>query len=265
MPGRKLEFMKVVILAGGLGSRISEETAEKPKPMVLIGEYPILWHLIEIFRMQGCKDFVIALGYKGEIINNWLSGLFQLIESYFDKTSKSYVKVFENPPKADFRITTLDTGLETQTGGRIKKCFEFLEDEHAIFTYGDGLANVNIADLLNFHLGHGGFATVTGVRPPARFGSIEFVNEKVIHFGEKEQASSGWINGGFFVLERQVANFIKDYMEPFETGALPRLVQAGQLMCYRHEGFWKPMDTLREKHEFDQLALLNPLPWLMKY
>jgi glucose-1-phosphate cytidylyltransferase len=231
--------MKTIILAGGLGTRISEETDSKPKPMVLIDEYPILWHVMNIYASQGFDDFVIATGYKGEVIHDWV----QTLDTEWD-------------------IQTLDTGSETQTGGRIKKCMQFIPNERFFVTYGDGLANVNLKSLLDFHAHQGRKATVTAVRPPARFGVLESVNGQVTNFGEKRQADSGWINGGFFVLESNVEADIYALEEPFETGALPRLVKQQQLTAFHHEGFWQPMDTLRERNLLSDYSKLDPVPWL---
>ena len=232
--------MKVVILAGGLGTRISEETVDKPKPMVLIKNRPILEHLIETFSRQGLNDFIIAVGYKRQIIESWAKGI----------TSE-----FQN-------ISTVDTGLETQTGGRIKRIMQKYPGERILVTYGDGLANINISSLLKFHQAHGGLATVTAVHPPARFGYLHMDGGAVTHFGEKNQSDAGWINGGYFVLEPTVVKYIDGDEEPFETGALPRLVKESELFAYRHEGFWQPMDTLREKHDLELLAELEIPPWL---
>jgi len=231
--------MKAIILAGGLGTRISEETGDKPKPMVLLDDKPILWHLMNIYARQGVTDFVIATGYLGNIIHNWVDEL-----------------------HSPWKITALDTGLDTLTGGRIKKCLEFVGHEPVFATYGDGLGNVNISSLLNFHKQQGRLATVTAVRPPARFGLLESSNGLVTNFTEKNQADGGWINGGFFVLEPNVKDYILQDMEPFETGALPKLVSGSNLSAYHHEGFWQPMDTLREKQELAKMAISGKPPWL---
>ena len=231
--------MKTVILAGGFGTRLSEETDVKPKPMVEIGGRPMLWHIMNIFARQGLTDFVIATGYKGEIIHKWVAEL-------------------DEP----WQVNALDTGLNTQTGGRIKIALESIGGEQAIATYGDGLANVNISALIRRHEQSELMATVTAVRPPARFGVLESSNGVVTHFGEKNQADAGWINGGFFVLNPRVGNYITGPAEPFETGALPRLVKESELGVYYHEGFWKPMDTLREKEELCNFAVSGAPPWL---
>jgi glucose-1-phosphate cytidylyltransferase len=230
--------MKAIILAGGLGTRISEETDTKPKPMVLLDDKPIIWHLMNSFALQGVNEFVIATGYLGHVIHDWVNQL-----------------------ESDWNVEALDTGSNTMTGGRIRQCMEHIGDERAFATYGDGLGNVNIKNLLKFHTQQGRLATVTAVRPPARFGVLESHNGLVTHFGEKRQADAGWINGGYFVIENQVLDFIHSDDEPFETGALPRLVENEQLSSYEHSDFWQPMDTLREKNELAKLSsLINP-PW----
>jgi glucose-1-phosphate cytidylyltransferase len=232
--------LKVVILAGGLGTRISEETADKPKPMVLIGGKPILWHIMSIYAQQGLNDFVIATGYKGEIISKWVDSL-----------------------EMNWNIEAVDTGLETQTGGRIKVCMDLYPGERMLATYGDGVGNINIKHLLTFHESHGKLATLTAVRPPARFGYLDMINGQVLHFGEKNQSDAGWINGGYFVLEPQVSGYIKTASEPFEIGALPKLAGEGELMAFEHGGFWQPMDTLREKQDLEKLAHEGNPPWLI--
>ena len=234
--------MKVIILAGGLGTRLSEETEDKPKPMVLIDDKPILWHLMNIFASQGLTEFILALGYKAEVIQNWVSNSQDIPLSW--------------------NVVGLETGLNTQTGGRIAQCMDLVPGERVMATYGDGLANIPISTLLSFHETHGRMATLSAVRPPARFGYLHSENGLVTHFGEKNQSDEGWINGGFFVLEPNVANYVHDDSEPFEVGALPRLVSEGQLMAYHHEDFWQPMDTLREKNELSRYALQTPPPWL---
>ena len=233
--------MKIIILAGGLGTRISEETSDKPKPMVLLDDKPILWHLMNIFAVQGFNDFVIAVGYKGNVIQDWVRS----IESFYP-----------------WNITVLDTGVSTQTGWRIARCMEVFPEERVIATYGDGLANISIRNLLEFHKDHGKRATVTAVRPPARFGHLEIVENQVVHFGEKNQSDVGWINGGFFILEPAVISYISSDDEPFETGALPKLAAEKNLMAFQHQGFWQPMDTLREKHDLQKLIAKSNPPWL---
>jgi glucose-1-phosphate cytidylyltransferase len=232
--------MKVIILAGGLGTRISEETETKPKPMVLLDDQPIIWHLMNIYATQGYDDFIIATGYKGEVISDWV-----------DTTLNE-----------KWKVKAFDTGPNTMTAGRIKKCMDLVPGERVMVTYGDGLGNVNIKKLINFHEVKGRKATVTAVRPPARFGVLETDDGLVKHFGEKNQADAGWINGGFFVLESDVANMISSDSDLFETNTLPALTEMNQLAAYGHEGFWQPMDTLREREILASYAQdSNPI-WL---
>jgi len=234
--------VKVIILAGGFGTRISEETENKPKPMVLLDNMPIVWHVMNIYATQGFTDFVIATGYRGEVIRDWVKNL-----------------------DTAWRVEALDTGLETQTAGRIRQAFECINEDTCLVTYGDGVGNVNIRELLEFHRHHGRLATVTAVRPPARFGVIQSSNGVVSEFGEKNQADAGWINGGFFVLEKRVLEKIESDSQPFESEVLPRLVHAKQLMAFHHKGFWQPMDTLREKNELATLAKTGTPPWIMGF
>ena len=231
--------MKVIILAGGLGTRISEETADKPKPMVLIAGKPMLWHIMSIFAKQGFNEFILATGYKTEVIESWIETV-----------------------KEPWDIKALNTGLNTQTGGRILECMKSVPGERVFATYGDGLGNINLKALIDFHDHQGKLATVTAVRPPARFGVLESQNGLVVRFGEKNQVDAGWINGGFFVFEPQVASHIYGLDEPLESGALPRLVEERQLVAYHHDGFWQPMDTLREKEEIEKLSQESMPPWL---
>lgn len=232
--------MKVIILAGGLGTRISEETETKPKPMVLLDDKPIIWHLMNIYATQGYDDFIIATGYKGEVISNWV-----------DSTLNE-----------KWKVRAFDTGTNAMTAGRIKKCMELVPGERVMVTYGDGLGNVDIKKLIEFHESKGKKATVTAVRPPARFGVLENENGLVKHFGEKNQADAGWINGGFFVLESEVANMINSDLDLFETQTLPELTENNQLAAYNHEGFWQPMDTLREREILANYAQEARPPWL---
>ena len=237
--------MKIIIIAGGLGTPIAEETEDKPKPMVLINDKPIIWHLMNIFCVQGFNEFIISTGYKSEVIENWVRN--------------SKIHDSNNNP---IDINTINTGLNTQTGGRISEVMKTLLGERVIATYGDGLANISIKKLLAFHNSHGKLASVTAVRPPARFGYMKIDKNEVTHFGEKNQSDEGWINGGFFVLEPKVNDFVESVNEPFESGALVRLAKESQLMAYHHEGFWQPMDTLREKKELEKDAQLATPSWL---
>lgn len=231
--------MKTIILAGGLGTRISEETENKPKPMVLIDDKPLIWHVMNIYASQGYDDFIIAAGYKAEIIQDWVKNL-----------------------ESNWRVTAIDTGLTTMTGGRIRRCIDHFPEDRYFVTYGDGVGNVNLKLLLEFHVQRDKLATVTAVRPPARFGVLDIVGGVVKHFGEKNQTDSGWINGGFFVIENRVKSYIRGDDDLFETGPLPKLTEDNQLSAYQHDGFWKPMDTLREKRELQDLSRLNTPPWL---
>jgi glucose-1-phosphate cytidylyltransferase len=253
--------MKAIVLAGGLGSRISEETTSKPKPMVSINDEPILSHIFRIYAKQGITDFVVALGYKGEVILDWLQ------KQAVDKKANSHVISLDLNSRSEQKrsiqisVEAVETGLYTQTGGRILKCMNLYPDQTMLATYGDGLANVSISKLLEFHNSATKLCTVTAVRPAARFGFLEIEDGVVSHVGEKDQADSGWINGGYFVLDPRVRNYIEDDSEPFETGALPRLVKENQLAAYQHFGFFKPMDTFREKNELEEMARRETPPW----
>jgi len=233
--------MQVVILAGGYGTRLSEETDLIPKPMVRIGNIPILQHIMNFYSGFGHKDFVVALGYKAEVIID-----------YFGTTQN-----------LGLNIKLVDTGLDTSTGGRIKKLEDQL-DEEFMLTYGDGLSNVNINDLIDHHQRFGKIATVTAVRPPARFGTIEISNGVVTKFAEKDPQDAGWINGGFFCLNKKVCNFISDSTTSFESEPLNHLVEIHELSAFEHHGWWQPMDTLRDKRTLESLWDKGESPWLMK-
>ena len=254
--------MKVIILAGGLGTRISEETENKPKPMVLIDDKPILWHIMNIFGTQGFDDFVLALGYRSEIVKRWLIDLNELDGDITVDVHSKQVKHLSKVSSSTWNVTALETGLNSQTGGRIARCMKTLPNQRVLVTYGDGLANVSIKRLLEFHESHGKLATVTSVHPPARFGHLHSEDGLVTSFGEKNQSDTGWINGGFFVLEPQVLDYIESDLDSFEASVLPKLVQQRQLMTFQHDGFWQPMDTLREKRDLSALALQTPPPWM---
>jgi glucose-1-phosphate cytidylyltransferase len=230
--------------------------------MVLVDDKPILWHLMNIFSTQDFNEFVLALGYRSEVIKRWLIDLNDLNGDITINTQNKQVTHLSDNRNYSWRVTALETGLNTQTGGRIAQCMRAFPGERVIATYGDGLANINLAQLIAFHESHGKLATVTAVRPPARFGYMQLDGNTVSHFGEKNQSDEGWINGGFFVLEPEVFDFIQGNSEPFESGALPRLVEVNQLMAFHHPGFWQPMDTLREKQDLSRLAAQSPPPWL---
>jgi glucose-1-phosphate cytidylyltransferase len=254
-------MMKAVILAGGLGSRLSEETVAKPKPMVEIGGKPILWHIMHIFSAYGVNEFVLALGYRSEVIKEYFLNFFALNNNISLDLASGKTTIHEgNQPR--WKVHLVDTGLMTQTGGRLRRVKPWLGDEETfMMTYGDGVADVDIRALLRFHESHGKLATVTTVRPPARFGSILFDGARVSEFSEKPQAGEGWINGGFFVLNRKAIDFVGDDTSVWERAPMERLASEGELMAYRHEGFWQPMDTLREKKLLDDLWANGTAPW----
>ncbi len=242
--------MKVLILAGGKGSRFREETDIKPKPMIEINGKPIIFHIIEHYVNYGYKDFVILGGYK-------LNYFFEYFEN-LNFTKKD--NVFTT--KENLRITILDTGVDTATGGRIKRAEDLINEENFLLTYGDGLSSVNIEELVNFHIKNNRIATVTAVRPPARFGSLTINDDIVTSFGEKVQSKEGWINGGFFVLNKKIFNFLKDDETIFEQFPLEELAKTANLLAYKHKGFWYPIDTIREKEIVESLFKDDKLPWL---
>jgi glucose-1-phosphate cytidylyltransferase len=256
--------MKTVILAGGLGTRLSEETDVRPKPMVEIGGIPILVHVMRIYAAAGFEEFVVALGYKGTAVKEYFRD-FGLHNSDLELRlgQPDPIILHENGGLPNWHIVLADTGGGTETGGRIKRLEHWLGDEERFFlTYGDGVADIDIRLLLEFHKSHGKIATVTAVRPPARFGDIAFNGSDLVdHFGEKTQAGAGWINGGFFVLERAALDYISGDDAIWEREPLERLAADGQLAAYRHEGFWQPMDTLREKRLLEELWASGRAPW----
>lgn len=252
--------MKVVILAGGLGTRLAEDTAVKPKPMVEIGGKPILWHIMNIYAAHGFRDFIVACGYKGELIKEYFSH-FYLHHADVTFDLREGGEAVQNRRGPDWRVSLTDTGVRTQTGGRIKRLQPWIGVECFMMTYGDGVGNVNLENLVKFHRAHGRLATVTAVRPPSRFGGLVFNGDQVIEFSEKPQIGEGWINGGFMVLEPGVFDFIKGDETAFEREPMERLAAEGQLMAYRHQGFWQPMDTLREKQLLEELWQSGKAPW----
>jgi len=253
--------MKTIILAGGLGTRLSEETVVKPKPMVEIGGHPMLWHIMNIYAHFGHEEFVVALGYKGELIKDYFLRFNAMNSDLSVDLASGAARVHDGNP-IRWKVHLVDTGQDTQTGGRIRRLGAWLEeDEDFMMTYGDGVADVDIPALLAFHRGHGRLATVTAVRPPARFGGITFEGDRVVGFAEKPQVGEGWINGGFFVLNRKVLDFIPDDRTLWEKEPLERLTAEGQLMAYRHEGYWQPMDTVREKNLLEDLWRGGRAPW----
>jgi len=251
--------MKVVILAGGLGSRLAEETELKPKPMVEIGERPLLWHIMKIYAHYGFTEFFIALGYKGEMIKRYFLDYFSLNGNMTLQLSSGQVNKYTNRCE-DWTVHLMDTGIDTLTGGRLKRLEPYLRDDTFMLTYGDGVSNVDLHRLLQFHHEHNCIATVTAVRPPARFGEIIFENDLVTSFEEKPQIGEGWINGGYFVFEQAIFNYLDGDQTNLEADALPRLAADHQLSAYRHGGFWQCMDTLREKRLLENLWH-NEKPW----
>ena len=252
--------MKVAILAGGLGTRLSEETSLKPKPMVEIGERPVLWHIMQIYAAQGLREFVVALGYKGEVIKDYFVNYRLRASSLTVSLATGEVSVHDRECE-DWVIHLLDTGLHTETGGRVKRLSQFMRGERFMLTYGDGVANIDVHRLLAFHTAQGKLATVTAVRPPARFGAIAIEDDLVAGFEEKPQAGEGWINGGFFVLEPGIAEYVEGDEIIWEREPMRRLAQDKQLAVYQHEGFWQCMDTLRDVRLLEQLWQNGTAPW----
>ncbi len=252
--------MKTVILAGGRGTRIAEETGLRPKPMVEIGGKPLLWHIMHIYAAHGFKDFLVACGYRGEMIKEYFRNVYLHNNDYVINLRDGSLNVLNGGP-IDWQVGVIDTGLDTQTGGRIRRLRQWIGDSTFMVTYGDGLANVDIGALVRFHCSHGRLATVTAVRPPARFGALRLDGDEVMEFSEKPQVGEGWINGGFFVLEPRVLDYLEEDQSILEREPLERLAADNQLMAFRHEGFWQPMDTLREKELLESLWSSGCAPW----
>jgi glucose-1-phosphate cytidylyltransferase len=252
--------MKVAILAGGRGSRLAEETEIKPKPMVEIGGRPILWHIMKIYDQYGFSDFVVALGYKGEVIKKYIVDYGHLNSDLrVDLATGEVHKKSKN--NTNWTVELIDTGLNTNTGGRIKRLKDHLNNGTFMLTWGDGVSNININELLTFHRSHGKLATLTAARPPARYGHMSFDGDRIISFQEKPQIGEGWINGAFFVLEPQIFDYIDGDDTQFEKEPLEGLARDGQLMAYKHDGFWQCMDTLRERHILELLWERDDCPW----
>ena len=254
--------MKAVILAGGLGTRLSEETEVKPKPMVEIGGKPILWHIMKIYSSFGVNDFVVCLGYKGYVIKEYFANYFLHMSDVTFDMSNNNMEVHQASAEP-WRVTLIDTGDNTMTGGRLKRVAAYLDDRDFCFTYGDGVADVDIGKLIEFHRSRGSLATVTSVQPPGRFGSLVIENNSVSGFVEKPQGDGGWINGGFFILSPKVIDYIDDDSTVWERGPLERLAREGELSAYKHTGFWHPMDTLRDKLILEQLWTDGNASWKM--
>jgi len=252
--------MKVAILAGGHGTRLAEETEIKPKPMVEIGGKPILWHIMMIYAQQGFQDFVVALGYKGEIIKKYMVDYCAISSNLTVNMKNGEVKLHQGG-NLDWKVDLIDTGLHTQTGGRIKRLAPYVNNETFLLTWGDGLADINLPKLLKFHKSHGKLATLTAVRPPARYGHLELKGDAIEEFSEKPQTGEGWINGAYFVLEPEIFDYIDGDDTQWEKEPLENLAKDGQLMAYKHKSFWQCMDTLREKYILQKYWDSGQAPW----
>lgn len=252
--------MKTVILAGGLGTRISEETHLRPKPMIEIGGYPILWHIMKIYSAFGLNDFIICLGYKGYMVKEYFSNYFlHMSDVTFDFADNSMEVHRRNAEP--WRVTLIDTGEQTQTGGRLKRVRKYLDEEDFCFTYGDGLGDVNVRELIEFHYQQKTLATVTAIQPPGRFGALDVQQNRIVRFDEKPHGDGTWVSGGFFVLSIKVLDYIEGDHTSWEKAPLERLAKEGQLAAYKHSGFWKPMDTQRDKMQLEELWNTGKAPW----
>ncbi|MFL9501571.1 glucose-1-phosphate cytidylyltransferase [Rhodopseudomonas palustris] len=253
--------MKAVILAGGLGSRLAEETEIKPKPMVEIGGKPILLHIMRMYSAHGINDFIICLGYKGYVIKEYFSNYALHMSDVTIDFSNQKMEVHQSFAEP-WRVTLVETGEKSMTGGRLRRVKKYLDPEEPFcFTYGDGVSDVDIGRLIHFHKSHGKLATVTAVQPPGRFGSMEMEDNRVFNFLEKPRGDGGWINGGFFVLQPKAVDYIEDDETIWEQGPLRKLASDGELMAYQHDGFWQPMDTLRDKQLLEALWSSGSAPW----
>ena len=254
--------MKVVILAGGFGTRISEESHLKPKPMVEIGDKPILWHIMKLYSHYGYNDFVICCGYKQHMIKEWFADYYlHSCDITFDFTQENKMIVHNNITEP-WKVTLVDTGLHTMTGGRVKRVKEYLNDEPFFLTYGDGVSDVNIPELLEFHKKNGKIATLTSVQPMGRFGALDIMEDgQISNFKEKKKEDSGWINAGLMVMEPEIMNYISGDRTVFEKESLVEVARDGQLDAYRHNGFWQCMDTLSEKNKLEEMWKSGNAPW----
>lgn len=253
--------MKAVILAGGLGTRISEETSVKPKPMVEIGGRPILWHIMKIYSSHGIHDFIVCCGYKGYVIKEYFANYFLHMSDVTFDMQNNQMEVHQRKAEP-WRVTLVDTGENTQTGGRLKRVEEYVKDEEMFcFTYGDGVADIDVTSQLDFHRQHGRMATVTAVQPPGRYGALDMHGSSVKGFKEKPKGDGGWINGGFFVLSPRSIDYISGDETSWESLPLVRLAADSQLMAFEHHGFWQPMDTLRDKLQLEELWQSGRAPW----
>lgn len=252
--------MKAVILAGGLGTRLSEETSLRPKPMVEVGGKPILWHIMKLYSAHGVNDFIICCGYKGYVIKEYFANYFLHMSDVTFDMSHNKMEVHQQHAEP-WRVTLVDTGDETMTGGRLKRARRYLDDEDFCFTYGDGVSDVDISKLISYHSREGKLATITAVQPPGRFGALDIEGDKILSFKEKPHGDGAWINGGFFVLSPKVIDYIEGDDTIWERSPMERLAQDGQMNAFYHDGFWQPMDTLRDKHHLDDLWLSGEAPW----
>jgi glucose-1-phosphate cytidylyltransferase len=252
--------MKAIILAGGLGTRISEETSVRPKPMVEIGGKPVLWHIMKNYSTHGINDFVICCGYKGYVIKEYFANYFLHMSNITFDMQNNKMEVHQQSAEP-WRVTLVDTGEDTMTGGRIKRVADYVGKEDFCCTYGDGISDVNITALIEFHKQHGKLATLTATQPPGRFGALELSGNDILKFQEKPQGDGSWINGGFFVLSPKVHDYIKDDQTIWEREPMNRLAQERQISAYFHSGFWQPMDTLRDKNHLEELWASGKAPW----
>ena len=252
--------MKAIILAGGMGTRISEESALRPKPMVEIGGKPILWHILKIYAAHGINDFIICLGYKGYVIKEYFANYFLHMSDVTFDMAKNKMEIHQNNAEP-WKVTLVDTGEASMTGGRLKRVAKYLDDEDFCFTYGDGVGDINITALVEFHRSQGRLATLTATQPPGRFGSLKMDGNRVGGFQEKPEGDGGWINGGFFVLNPKVIDYIEGDETIWEREPLEQLSRNGQMTAYHHKGFWQPMDTLRDKHLLEELWASGKAPW----
>lgn len=252
--------MKAVILAGGMGTRISEETVVRPKPMVEIGGKPILWHIMKIYSAYGIHDFIICLGYKGYFIKEYFANYFLHTSDVTFDMQKNSMEIHQNSAEP-WRVTLIETGEQTMTAGRLKRVAPYLNDEDFCFTYGDGVADINIDKLITHHKQQKTLATLTAIQPPGRFGALSTDNYQVVGFQEKPQGDGGWINGGFFVLSPKAIDYISGDAEVWEKAPMERLAKEGQLSAFFHDGFWQPMDTLRDKNHLEELWASGEAPW----
>lgn len=253
--------MKAVILAGGLGTRISEESHIKPKPMVEIGDNPILWHIMKLLYSQGIREFIICAGYKQQVIKEYFANYYLNNSDITVNYSKGRDITVHKTDQEEWQVTVINTGLNTLTGGRIKRVASYIGDEPFLMTYGDGVSDVNIKELQKFHKKHGKLATITAVHPSGRFGILDIDGDRIASFGEKIESKTDWINGGFMILDPRVIDYIDGDSTTFEQEPLNRLSKEGQLMAYKHEGYWQCMDTLRDKQLLEELWNSGKAPW----